>query len=370
MRVFAPDTFCLVDGPSNIDLPQFHYVEPDTRAFDLATAFAIPCIPAQRILAYVFTSGSTGVPVPHKKNWGPMVRNVRAQAVALSIGSGAGVLATVPPQHMYGLESSVLLPLQSGGVLSAHHPFYPADICDALAQIPLPRLLVTTPLHLRALLETDLHIPSVDLVLSATAPLSLELAKSVEDRLVAPLLEIYGCTETGQIATRRSTQTRYWSLFPSIKLMQRGEHFWAWGGHVEQETALSDALELAVEGRFLLHGRIGDLVNIAGKRNSLAHLNHQLQAISGVLDAAFFMPEDEAQDGVTRLAAFVVAPELNMTQLQAALRARIDPVFMPRPLVRVDVLPRNSTGKLTRATIQALAKAHLNQAETKRRMNK
>jgi acyl-coenzyme A synthetase/AMP-(fatty) acid ligase len=28
------------------------------------------------------------------------------------------------------------------------------------------------------------------------------------------------------------------------------------------------------------------------------------------------------------------------------LRRRIDPVFLPRPLVIVDRLPRNSTGKL------------------------
>ena len=30
----------------------------------------------------------------------------------------------------------------------------------------------------------------------------------------------------------------------------------------------------------------------------------------------------------------------------AALRERIDPIFLPRPLVLVDALPRNATGKL------------------------
>jgi hypothetical protein len=35
----------------------------------------------------------------------------------------------------------------------------------------------------------------------------------------------------------------------------------------------------------LLHGRHADLINIAGKRTSLAYLNHQITAIPGVADA-------------------------------------------------------------------------------------
>ena len=54
------------------------------------------------------------------------------------------------------------------------------------------------------------------------------------------------------------------------------------GGHIEQPTACCDVLELTGGDRFLLHGRVADLVNIAGKRSSLAYLNHQLNSIPGV----------------------------------------------------------------------------------------
>jgi len=37
-----------------------------------------------------------------------------------------------------------------------------------------------------------------------------------------------------------------------------------------------------------------------------------------------------------------------------ALRERIDPLFLPRPLLFVDALPRNGTGKLPRAALDAL----------------
>jgi acyl-coenzyme A synthetase/AMP-(fatty) acid ligase len=75
-----------------------------------------------------------------------------------------------------------------------------------------------------------------------------------------------------------------------------------------------------------------------------------------VQDGAFFLPDgsDESPGGITRLTAFVVAPGLAPDVLQRALRQRIDRVFLPRPLVFVDALPRNSTGKLLRATLQGL----------------
>jgi acyl-coenzyme A synthetase/AMP-(fatty) acid ligase len=104
-----------------------------------------------------------------------------------------------------------------------------------------------------------------------------------------------------------------------------------------------------------LHGRNADMVNIAGKRTSIAHLNHQLTAIPGVRDGCFLMPDESATaGGITRLCAFVVAPTLSPAQLREALRARIDPIFLPRPMLFVDRLPRNATGKLPRRELIAL----------------
>ena len=363
LKQFAPDVFCIVDRAATIDLPLVMYDDAASGTSGGANSEAadIPMLPADRTMSYAFTSGSTGSPIAHQKSWGQMVRDVRAQAEVLVVpqdGSPFNVVGTVPPQHMYGIESTVLLPLQSGGALSAAHPFYPADLCAALAEVPRPRMLVTTPVHLRALLQAGVTVPPLDLVLSATAPLSIELAREAEERLHAPLQEIYGATETGQIASRRSTQTRQWSLMGGIALSQRGDRFWASGGHVFPEVPLADLLELLPGGNFLLQGRIGDLVNIAGKRNSIAYLNHQLLSIDGVTDGAFFMPADEAPDGATRLGAFAVAPELSVAAIRGALRERIDAAFMPRPLVLVADLPRDLNGKLTRATLDALIALH------------
>src|SRR5262249_40193225 len=125
-----------------------------------------------------FTSGSTGKPKPNLKSWGSLVASTRGGSVQLGVDAlpGASLIGTVPPQHSYGLESTIMLPLQHGLVLHAERPFFPADVIAALAAAPRPRILVTTPVHLRALLHDGGALPPADLLISATAPLSPQLA--------------------------------------------------------------------------------------------------------------------------------------------------------------------------------------------------
>ena len=107
------------------------------------------------------------------------------------------------------------------------------------------------------------------------------------------------------------------------------------------------------EDEFLLHGRTADLVNIAGKRSSFGYLNAQLNAIPGVIDGVFFLREETTgSTGTARLGAVVVAPCLSIAALTEHLRQRIDAVFLPRPLIMVERLPRNATGKLPQQALQ------------------
>src|SRR2546421_11978137 len=104
---------------------------------------------------------------------------------------------------MPGLGSGVVGARGGGRALRAGRPFFPADVCAALEATPRPRALVTTPIHLRALLDGAAELPALDFLLCATAPLAPQLASEAETRFRAPLHEIYGCTEAGQVATRR-----------------------------------------------------------------------------------------------------------------------------------------------------------------------
>ena len=361
LAAFAPDAFCLTDDPCcDIELPQVLFPGrfPESMPEGAAACFSIPGIPTTQLAAIVFTSGSTGTPIPYKKTWGLLARCIQNGAPRLGLADGRShaIIGTVPGQHMYGFESTVLLALLSGNAFCAERPFYPADVAAAVNMVPRPRALVTTPIHLRTLLTSEVEFPPVDLVVSATAPLSQELAREVEDKYRTSLLEIYGSTETGQIAIRRTADTAAWRLWPGVRLSIVNEQVFAQGGHIEQLTPMCDVIEITGEEEFLLHGRTADLVNVAGKRSSFGYLNAQLNAIPGVVDGAFFLREGlTGSTGVARLGAVVVAPGLSVAALTELLRQRIDPVFLPRPLLMVEELPRNATGKLPREALQGFA---------------
>ncbi len=357
---FAPDAFCLTDDRgSDIGLPRFLY--PGELPTGLI-AWKVPQIPIAQLAAIVFTSGSTGTPLPYRKTWGRLACCVRDGAARLGLLDGRPhvLIGTVPAQHMYGFESTVLLALVSGNSFCADRPFYPADVAATVAAVPRPRVLVTTPVHLRTLLASEVDLPPLDLVVSATAPLDLDLARAVEAKFGAMLLEIYGSTETGQIATRRTSASPVWRLWPGVRLKISNGQVLAQGGHVEQLTEMQDVIEITGEDEFLLHGRTADLVNVAGKRSSFGYLNAQLNAIPGVTDGVFFLRDGATgSTGVARLGAVVVAPTLSPVSLTEHLRLRIDPVFLPRPLIFVERLPRNATGKLPHQELQLLADRHL-----------
>jgi acyl-coenzyme A synthetase/AMP-(fatty) acid ligase len=359
LRGLYPDVYALTDQRNaDTGLPTLSHAP----ASGLQPAKSgVPCIAADAVAAQVLTSGSTGAPVPHAKAWGLLVRNIDAEAQRLAeyIGRrhmvGVSLVATVPAQHMYGFESTVLIALLAGAAFDCGRPFYPADIAAALARVPRPRMLVTTPFHLKMLLESDVQLPPLDLTLCATAPLSPQLAAQAESAFEAPLVEIYGCTEAGQIATRRTTVGAEWHTYRDLRLEGDRDHAVVSGGHVAAPTALADVLEVIDNQHFRLLGRSNDLINIAGKRSSLSHLNYHLNTIPGVQDAAFWLPADDAPVGVVRLVAFVVAPGVSRDTLLAALRERVDPAFLPRRVIAVPALPRDSTGKLPAARLAEFA---------------
>jgi acyl-coenzyme A synthetase/AMP-(fatty) acid ligase len=338
-----------------------------------AAPLEMPYLPAEAIVAQVLTSGSTGMPSPHPKRWGRLAQCIAAavQHIVPLLGrddlTGCNFVGTVPAHHMYGFESTVLVAFFSGAAFACERPFFPAEIVRSLERLPRPRVLVTTPLHLKTLLESGLPLPPIDLTLSATDVLPLALARRAEDALGAPLLEIYGCTEAGQIASRRTIHGEPWRCFDGLTVSGEGARYQVQGGHVEEPTPLADVLEIVSPSSFNLLGRSNDLINIAGKRSSLSHLNHQLHSIGGVVDGAFWMPS-EADLGpgsatVARLVAFVVLDRLTPADLIGELRQRVDAAFLPRRVVQVASLPRDPTGKLPAGRLAEFARATLRAGE-------
>ena len=356
-----PDAVCLGEQATPM-LAQMPYVlVPHDDPAPSGAPPDMPWIAADQTIVRIFTSGSTGKPQAHAMHFARMQHCAGAEAQRMweAAGGRCSVLGTVPPQHMFGLEATVLLPIFGGGQFSAAQPFFPADVAAALAQLPEPRLLVSTPFHLRKLMDAQISLPRVRAVLSATAPLSLELASEVEAQLGAPMVEIYGSTETGALATRRPTQGDIWETYDGITLAQQQDQTLACAEHFAAPQVLGDALELLSPTRFRLLGRHADMINIVGKRNSLAFLNQLLLSLPAVEDGVFCLHASASTEDSPRLAAFVVAPKRSGADILAALRQHVDPVFLPRPLVFLDALARDANGKLLASTLAELRATHL-----------
>lgn len=320
-----------------------------------AHAGAVPEVPVSREAAVLFTSGSTGRPAAQVKTWGELAGGTAAALERFGFASARhDIVATVPAQHSYGFESSALYALRGPSAVHAGRPLFPADVHAALAEMEAPRVLVTTPLHLGACLGADLDWPPIALTLSATAPLARELAEAAERGFGAPLFEIYGCSEAGAVASRRILAGSEWTPYDGVRLSRRGEEFLVHAPYLPEARALADDLALAGDGRFEWLGRKADQVKVAGKRTTLAELNGRLLAIEGVEDGSFVVPEKEG----ARLAAVVVAPRLAGREIRDRLAETLDPVFLPRPLVKVTALRRTATGKLTRRELLAHLAAH------------
>ncbi|CAN5615602.1 xanthomonadin biosynthesis 3-hydroxybenozate--AMP ligase XanA2 [soil metagenome] len=369
VRLQHPDSYGLgdVDARGSEALSSLsHYLRiPDA----LASREGGPLrIEDDAVVAIGFTSGSTGAPQPNPKTWAGFRASTAQNLVALAdlwpVGAMPRIVATVPPQHMYGMELSVLLPLLGGASVHGGRPFFPHDIARALQEAAGPRLLVTTPVHLRALVDAAAQahstpLPALAGLVSATAPLPQALAAEAEARFGCEVRELFGSTETCIIARRRSALGEAWTPLPGVRLQPQPDGTLVHAAHLPGPVALADLVEAAPDGSFRLRGRQADLLEIAGKRASLADLSRRLLAIPGVEDGVVFQLDTAGAGRVGRIAALVVAPELGEAQITAALRAAVDPVFLPRPLRRVPALPRNETGKLPRAALLGLLQSSI-----------
>jgi acyl-coenzyme A synthetase/AMP-(fatty) acid ligase len=351
-----PDSYCIADVRLSPAPPRLHPLPERLPKRE----GPMPEIAADALALIAFTSGSTGTPKANPKTWASLCTSTAQNVAALrhlwpaASGAVLPIVATVPPQHMYGMELSVLLPLLAPAAVHGGRPFFPEDVARALGDADAPPLLVTTPVHLRALVESGIALPPVAGIATATAPLPQALAVAAELRFGCEVRELFGATEICIVAHRRTARDHEWQAYPGVRLQPQSDGTLVEAAHLPVPVALADLVELRPEHRFVLCGRQSDLLEIAGKRASLGDLTRRLLAVPGVLDGVVVQLDPCEITGVRRIAAVAVAPELDEAAILDHLRQAVDPVFLPRKLRLVDALPRNDTGKLPRDALLRL----------------
>jgi acyl-CoA synthetase (AMP-forming)/AMP-acid ligase II len=170
-----------------------------------------------------YTSGSTGAPEPQPKTLrhlarGALVLGARLEGeLDVGLGSIEGIVSSVPQQHMFGFECSLMLPLVHAIPVLDRRPLLPADVLAAFAATPRAAW-IATPLHLRSLVQAAAEGPRCSVIVTSTMPLGEAVARRSEQLCAAPVLEIYGSTETGALAMRRTARETRWRPLQGVGL--------------------------------------------------------------------------------------------------------------------------------------------------------
>ncbi len=340
-----------------------------------ALAGQLPLAPGK---VHVFTSGSTGESVRHVKTWDILAGGAKLTAEVIERAGlspdRTAIVGTTPHQHMYGLEAAVFTGLAHGYCLYDAPVFYPADLESLVARTEAlgirDLVLVSSPPHLKFLQDALRHTPQVRCIISATAPLHRDIAVRLEAGGDRQVFEIYGSTETGSLAWRRTATSEMWTPLEGFRLVQGDDGCFADAPHLAAGAILGDDIALGEDGRFRLLGRRGDMVRIAGKRQSLGALNAALSAMPGIRDGVVIRETVDSEDRLSVLVVPDPSGTMDAKALRQAVRAHMrehfDPVFVPRRIQLIDRLPRGGTGKISARDLAALVDVELKAAAAPR----
>ncbi|WP_434638351.1 AMP-binding protein [Klebsiella sp. I138] len=311
----------------------------------------------------LFTSGSTGQPKRVIKPLASLDREAELLATHFADRlAGCRVVASVAPQHLYGLTFRIFLPMALGLPLHAGMLNY-AEQVTALDHRHR-YAFISSPAFLKRL-DHRLEPPSVDLIISAGGLLAWQDAVRTADWLKRWPDEIYGSTETGVLAWRlRDREQAAWQPLPGVRFHAQGETFRVFSPLIADNNGLllDDSLQFAANGHFQLTGRRGRVVKIEEKRISLGEVEQRLLELEGIREAVALPVTRGGRQSVgvllvldaqTRQRWHNTSKILEQAWRQA-LRPTLEPVAIPRYWRIIDEIPVNSMNKRVYAQLQEL----------------
>ena len=352
------------DFDNAVNLPLI--VTPATGDADVVSRF--PPLEQSHPAVIVLTSGSTGDPKAV-----PMTLSQLDNEVAMherqwrSTAGQSAVIGTVSHQHIYGLLWRVLWPLAGGRPFVAELCRYAEDALAHAGQVS-SAVLVTTPTHL----ARWPHQPGETarghwtLVVSSTAPLSLEDSLFGRDYFGVPVTEIFGSSETGGIAWRQQTEDEVWTTLKGIDVSRQPEtgalllHSPLLGD--DDWFVTGDRAEVYDHHRFRLLGRLDQIAKIEGKRVSLTRMQSRLAEHAHIQEARVVVLNGRR----TETAVVAVLGEAGRKRLETEgkravtrdlrdwLAGHFEAPVLPRRWRLVDDLPRNAQGKVPQQHLTGL----------------
>lgn len=325
------------------------------------------------------TSGSTGRPRGIAVGAGHLIADGRQIVSGMGIGADDINLGVIPPAHSYGLGNLVMpLVLQGSPLLILKDPL-PATLSSVLS-LSEPCIFPGVPTLyqiLARLPEPAMTPKGLRLCLSAGAPLRRDTAAAFRERFGLAVRAFYGASECGGITFDASQDGRaaesadgsVGTPLPEVEVRLSGEEGrvtvksraaafgYLSGGETSGDGEFAegwfrtgDTGRFDAQGRLVLTGRVGALVNVAGRKVNPREVETALLSLPGVEDAAVLGVPDEAR-GEALMACLVTQGELSREMVMRYLRCELAGYKLPRRLVLLESIPRNERGKLDRGAL-------------------
>jgi len=350
-----------------------------------------PLLDPDKLAVLLYTSGTSGRPRAAMLSHRALLANLEqvGEVEPPMMHGDDVVLGVLPLFHVYGLNAVL------GGVLWHRcklvlvDRFDPEGVLDIIEDEACSVIPVAPPAFAYWLPMDRLRerLGPVRLMLSGSAPLSLELIEKFNEATGLPIHQGYGLTEASPVVTSTlcSAAPKRGSVGAAlpgieIRLVDESGHeapdgedpgeivikganlfagYWPDGsGGVDEEGwwATGDVGFLDQDGDLFLVDRIKELIIVSGFNVYPTEVEEVIKEVDGVREAAVIgVPDDDTGEAVV---AFVRAePGRDAALVEADVRAqcetRLARFKLPQRIEVVDELPLTVTGKVRKGTLRA-----------------
>ncbi len=343
--------------------------------------------------AILYTSGTTGRAKGAVLSHENLLSNALALRTIWQFTSEDVLLHALPIFHVHGLFVATNVILAAGASMI----FLPKlDTGEMIRLMPRATTMMGVPtFYTRLLAETGFNreaARSIRLFISGSAPLLPQTFAEFEERTGMRILERYGMTETGMIASnpyegeRRTGSVGFPLPGVSVRIanpetgveLAQGKTgvievsgpnvlagYWK-KPHLHDSEFRSDGYFITGDlgtidddGYVTIVGRAKDLIISGGLNVYPKEIETLLDGIEGVVESAVFaIPHADFGEAVA--ASVVVTRNSNITPetIKAALKDKLASFKQPKAIFVVEDLPRNSMGKVQKNILRDRHRGH------------
>jgi malonyl-CoA/methylmalonyl-CoA synthetase len=345
------------------------------------------------LAAILYTSGTTG------RSKGAMIthQNLVSNALTLKVfwrfTKDDVLLHALPIFHVHGLFVASNVALFAGAAMIFLQKF---DANEVMRFMPRATALMGVPtFYVRLLQHPDLNRTTTEqmrLFVSGSAPLLAETHREWQAKTGHAILERYGMTETGMNTsnpydgdrvpgavgfplpgvTMRVSNPDTGEALPTgeigmleVKGPNVFQGYWRMPEKTEAEFRedgffiTGDLGKIDERGYIHIVGRGKDLIITGGYNVYPKEIESEIDAVPGVIESAVIgLPHPDFGEGVTAVVVSDKKARLDEKQVFAAIENRLAKFKLPKRVIFVDDLPRNTMGKvqknILRDTYQSL----------------